>query len=320
MRSQQARAFTPAGRAFTLVELLVVIGIIAVLIAILLPALQRARDQAKTVQCLSNLRQIGPGFALYAAEHKGYLVPAWVSNRAGNGQGLDNYATILEGLKYVPSTETATSGNFQQVTSEAFGKTVFWCPEGLDIQHATSSPITGLDFPESQIDSRGAMCWRRESVDNGANGWLRTKRTTDTWYGFNGYHCGGNSINTQAEAVARQGTAPMRHIKRLTATGQAIGNLTKFSDFRKASELVLLFDGLRWLDGRGQALNARHGGKKLVNCLLADGHAESFQNTSLPQPAVNPMGKYPGITPAQWKGTDLSVFAPWPYPKWRMDQ
>ncbi len=60
-------------RAFTLVELLVVIGIIALLIAILLPALNKAREASKAANCLSNLRQINTAFILFAHENKGFL-------------------------------------------------------------------------------------------------------------------------------------------------------------------------------------------------------------------------------------------------------
>src|SRR5215213_4461829 len=66
--------------AFTLVELLVVIGIIAVLISILLPALNRARESARQVQCLSNIRQLSAASLMFANEHKG-LMPG----QGGNG-------------------------------------------------------------------------------------------------------------------------------------------------------------------------------------------------------------------------------------------
>jgi prepilin-type processing-associated H-X9-DG protein len=61
--------------AFSLVELLIVIGIIALLIALLMPSLTRARAHAKSVQCQSNLRQIGQNLLIYANSWKGWMYP-----------------------------------------------------------------------------------------------------------------------------------------------------------------------------------------------------------------------------------------------------
>jgi prepilin-type N-terminal cleavage/methylation domain-containing protein/prepilin-type processing-associated H-X9-DG protein len=72
------RTVTGQIRGFTLVELLVVIGIIALLISILLPTLAKARESATTVKSLSNLRQIATGLELYRNEFRGvYPVAAW---------------------------------------------------------------------------------------------------------------------------------------------------------------------------------------------------------------------------------------------------
>jgi prepilin-type N-terminal cleavage/methylation domain-containing protein/prepilin-type processing-associated H-X9-DG protein len=70
---ERRRRAQGGGDGFTLVELLVVIGIISVLLSLLLPAVGRARAAARSTSCLSNVRQVGTAWLMYVAEHKGHL-------------------------------------------------------------------------------------------------------------------------------------------------------------------------------------------------------------------------------------------------------
>ncbi len=80
---------------FTLVELLVVIGIIAVLMAVLMPALTAARKSAINANCLSNLRQAGAALQMYTVSNRGYM-PPYVNGPMSEG---DN-ATLSDGINY----------------------------------------------------------------------------------------------------------------------------------------------------------------------------------------------------------------------------
>lgn len=98
----QPRPSPPRG-AFTLVELLVVVGIIAALIALLLPALAKVRESARSTQCLSNLKQIGHAATIYRAEQG--RIPIFIIGRSltggpftGNGGTFNRVGWVLGGM------------------------------------------------------------------------------------------------------------------------------------------------------------------------------------------------------------------------------
>lgn len=119
--------------AFTLIELLVVVAIIAILMAVLMPSLAKARKQAKNVACLSNLKQMGSGWFMYASSFDGQLAPAVLPQNAQYGSPVwysaswqYRYTDYLHRLSWINSASSQYT--FAAPTSTAWFRTVLFCP------------------------------------------------------------------------------------------------------------------------------------------------------------------------------------------------
>ncbi|MBS3762461.1 MAG: DUF1559 domain-containing protein [Planctomycetes bacterium] len=98
---------------FTLIELLVVIAIIAILAAMLMPALERAREAARRAVCTSNLRQIGIGTNLYAQDNEGRVPPEWCLNRPP-GEIVAPYHTMYVNGAWSGSNDKAINNQWSR--------------------------------------------------------------------------------------------------------------------------------------------------------------------------------------------------------------
>jgi prepilin-type N-terminal cleavage/methylation domain-containing protein/prepilin-type processing-associated H-X9-DG protein len=284
----------PYRSAFTLVELLIVIAIIALLVSILLPAAGRIRDQARMAVCLSNLRQLAGLQMQYVADSKGYAMPAGYVKDPSTGGNSENYATLIVNLKYLraPSAKTITDG----VVSEP---SVFQCPSGIIDQLGTeySDPPLVKPWPTSRMDPLGQRPWRTRSNSSGV--------IIDTWYGIN---ADWNSGDNYASPVHFQ---PYRN--------KTTYEYNRWGNIPYPSSMVWLFDGIFYDVGYTESathlganrISARHGGNKRVNIAFFDGHAQSFDADELPG----------GRTPTNNPFTTAAGLNGWPTDtRWRTDQ
>ena len=284
-------------RGFTLVELLVVIGIIAVLISILLPTLRGVRRQANLTQCSSNMRQIAMALIMYVGDNKGRLPPSGAPQIAGVYPYGWWWANELVRQKYIKTPGLTVYKKPNSTTAEKVlnRNHTFRCAEGSDEDYSMAA--TNVSAPAGE--------WPTDAKNNGFVILNDTQCAAEgfgipSWYMLNS-----RVYNTAGAMKLPHGSqaSPFCWFNSSTtaATLKEDGAQRSMGDVRRAAELIMIVEASNpnWYDQNPSArygtkvylkrLGARHGkmtadgANAFTNMAFFDGHVALFPSVRFNQ-------------------------------------
>ena len=238
---------------FTLVELLVVISIIALLLSILMPSLNKAREQAIRIVCASNMKTTGTSMCVYLDDYKGALPPDYMPPRAsGTGQDAeDDFTKVFWQQKLVPYTQNGkvfTCSNYEKYFSKSFANLV----------------------PKSYL-------YGQKNKDMNWYYWYCSGTAPSFGYNHRAFGCGGyapgygcysrpSSLNSEAGMRLPVLQVKMSQIRNASNSILCLDNVSSFaippSGYTPLSRWREVYHPKRFLHNKG------------VNILYVDGHAE----------------------------------------------
>jgi prepilin-type N-terminal cleavage/methylation domain-containing protein/prepilin-type processing-associated H-X9-DG protein len=239
-------------RAFTLIELLVVIAIIAILAAMLLPALAKAKARAKGIQCISNLKQLGLTLAMYTHDNQGFFPPGFNSD----------------------ATEWIWPPLLRTYTTRGVDTKIFWCPSAP--AQAQWVPVLGSGLPAQYGYLQGEFHLKpggKYFMSYGHNCW--GSQATIPQSGL-GCFWGDATYGSQRESAIKKPSE-------MIAIGDSNWDLTKKGD-PNYSGFIANYEPRQWpldLHGGGSWSDAAQAYGGRASILWLDGHVNGMKRSKI---------------------------------------